>query len=109
MPNLVKFNEIVDWDENGAIEYSPVYVDIDKIQYIGPHADGNPKHCTITLNDSWTVGLNVDMDHLASMVNKVFSYTTAAYTSEQLPEIENAIRAQERCIRLERQVDNGRC
>lgn len=109
--NLVKFNEILDWDENGAIKYGPVYIDIDNIQYICPHADGDPKHCTVTLHDSWTVGLAVDMDHLAAMINKVVHGNFPTLTPEQYTQeiMDAMIRAKERSIRLERQVDNGRC
>lgn len=114
MAHLVKFREIIDWDESGATKYGPVYIDIDKIQYICPHADGDPKHCTVTLHDSWTVGLAVDMDHLANIVNKVVTgaiptCTPEQYTQELMDTMDAMIRAKERLVRAERQIDNGRC
>ena len=91
MANLVKFNEVADWDENGQPEYKPAYVDIDSIQYVYSHPDDNPKHCMVVLKSGWSVGLAVEMDHLASMINNAL------------------IRARECSARLERQVDRGRC
>lgn len=68
--NLVKFLEITDWGDDRPTEYEPAYVDIDSIQYIGPHSDGDPMHCSVTLSDCWTVGLAVSMDHMAALINK---------------------------------------
>ena len=108
--NLVKFNEITTWDENHPTEYAPAYVDIDSIEYIGQHSDGDPKHCVVVLKNHWAIGLAVDMDHLANMVNKVAHCTVPTCTPEQAQEIIDAmIRAKESLIRAERQIDNGRC
>lgn len=70
MPRLVKFREIVDWDEGRPTEYAPAYIDIDNIQYIAKHSDGDPNHSTVVLNSGWAVGLDVEMDHLVEMINK---------------------------------------
>ena len=110
MAHLVKFREITDWDEGRPTEYAPAYIDIDSICYIGPHADGDPKHCMVVLKGRWAVGLAVDMDHLANMVNKVVTGAIPTCTPEQAQEIMDAmIRAKERLVRAERQVGNGRC
>ena len=110
MANLVKFNEVADWDENGQPEYKPAYVDIDSIQYIYSHPDDNPKHCMVVLKSGWSVGLDVDMDHLAALVNKEVTGTKANFTEELVQELkDNLIRARESSVRYVRQVDNGRC
>lgn len=110
MANLVKLKEITDWDEGRPTEYAPAYVDIEAIHYIGPHADGDPNHCMVVLDGRWAVGLAVDMDHMANLVNKVAHCTVPTCTPEQAQEImDTMIRAKERLVRAERQIDNGRC
>ena len=54
------------------------------------------------------------MDHLANMVNKVVNGVTPTCTSEQYTQelmdtMDAMIRAKERLVRAERQIDNGRC
>lgn len=73
MSRLVKFREIIDWEVGKPTVYSPAYIDIDKIQYISRHSDGDPKHSTVVLNGSWAVGLDVEMDHLVELVNGTYA------------------------------------
>jgi len=90
--NLVKFREILDWGDDRPTEYGPAYVDIDSVQYIAPHSDGDPKHCTVTFNGSWAVGLDVDIDHMAALVDG----TALVYKKDREAEIKEVLQTLEK-------------